>query len=86
MSGKGYRVAVIKHDGHEFEGDVPGTDSYKLYNAGAAATVIFSDSQLLIHKRQSLELEQIIDQFAEYDLVIIEGSKKCNYNNRSEGV
>lgn len=26
---RGYRVAVIKHDGHDFVGDVPGTDSFR---------------------------------------------------------
>ena len=26
---RGYKVAVIKHDGHDFESDVPGTDSYR---------------------------------------------------------
>ena len=25
----GLKVAVIKHDGHDFEADVPGTDSYR---------------------------------------------------------
>ena len=29
LNKKGYKVAVIKHDGHDFEGDVPGTDTYK---------------------------------------------------------
>ena len=33
---RGYRVAVIKHDGHDFEADVPGTDSYRHQKAGAA--------------------------------------------------
>lgn len=47
----GVRVGVIKHDGHEFEGDVPGTDSSRMYQAGADATVVFSDGQLLFHER-----------------------------------
>ena len=28
LNALGYKVATIKHDGHEFESDVPGTDSY----------------------------------------------------------
>ena len=32
---RGIRVAVIKHDGHHFEPDVPGTDSYRHRSAGA---------------------------------------------------
>ena len=32
------KVGVIKHDGHDFTPDVPGTDSYRLREAGADAT------------------------------------------------
>ena len=28
LTQKGYRVAAVKHDGHDFEPDVPGTDSW----------------------------------------------------------
>ena len=35
LAGRGYKVAVIKHDGHDFESDVPGTDSYRHQKAGA---------------------------------------------------
>ena len=30
LSGAGVRTAVIKHDGHEFEADVPDTDSFRM--------------------------------------------------------
>ena len=30
---KGLKVAVIKHDGHEFEADIPGTDTWSLRDA-----------------------------------------------------
>ncbi|MDO4556353.1 MAG: molybdopterin-guanine dinucleotide biosynthesis protein B, partial [Lachnospiraceae bacterium] len=29
LTERGYKVAVIKHDGHDFESDVPGTDSWR---------------------------------------------------------
>ena len=44
----GYSVAVLKHDGHEFSCDVPGTDSYRFWEAGACGTAVFSGSQLFI--------------------------------------
>ncbi|MDY3236168.1 MAG: molybdopterin-guanine dinucleotide biosynthesis protein MobB, partial [Eubacteriales bacterium] len=34
LAGAGVRAAVIKHDGHEFEADVPGTDSHRMKKAG----------------------------------------------------
>ena len=39
---RGLQVAVIKHDGHDFEADVPGTDSWKYAQAGADGTCVFS--------------------------------------------
>ena len=38
----GYKVATIKHDGHDFDADVEGTDSYKHKQAGAYGTAVFS--------------------------------------------
>ena len=29
LSGQGLAVATIKHDGHDFDADVPGTDTYR---------------------------------------------------------
>lgn len=37
----GLKVATVKHDGHEFEGDVPGTDTYRHMKAGAFGTAVF---------------------------------------------
>ena len=35
LKAKGLNVAVIKHDGHDFEADVPETDSWNFAKAGA---------------------------------------------------
>lgn len=48
----GLKVAVIKHDGHDFEADVPGTDSYRFFNGGAAASAVYSDSKWSVVSRQ----------------------------------
>ncbi len=48
----GKSAAVIKHDGHDFEGDRPGTDTYRYHHqAGAAATAIFSKNRYMINGR-----------------------------------
>ena len=36
------KVGVIKHDGHDFTPDVPGTDSYRLREAGAEGVAVYS--------------------------------------------
>ena len=46
----GIRSAVIKHDGHEFEADVPGTDSRRIKEAGAYGTVVYSGTKFSMTK------------------------------------
>ena len=52
LNKKGFKVAVIKHDGHDFEPDVKGTDTWRLKNAGAYGTGIFSDSRWMVVKEE----------------------------------
>ena len=53
LTALGLQVAVIKHDGHEFEADVPGTDSSRCFAAGAVGTVVFSDTKFCAVRRWS---------------------------------
>ena len=48
----GYKVATIKHDGHDFDADVEGTDSYKHKQAGAYGTAVFSKNKFMVVKEQ----------------------------------
>ncbi len=80
LSDKGYKVAVIKHDGHEFEGDVPGTDTHQHFMAGAYGTAIFSAGKFLIHKKQhNITEQQLVKAFPEADIILLEGFKDSNY-------
>lgn len=77
---KGYLVAVIKHDGHEFEPDVEGTDTWKLRRAGAYGTAIFSKGRWMIVKEQSeMDERKLIDLFPEADFILLEGFKYSDY-------
>ncbi len=77
---KGYKVAVIKHDGHDFEGDVPGTDSYKHFQSGAYGTAVFSENKVLIHKEvQDVDEKMLMQAFPEADIILLEGFKESNY-------
>lgn len=46
LTARGYQVAVIKHDGHEFEADVEGRDTFRLKEAGAYGCGIFPAAAL----------------------------------------
>ncbi len=81
---RGIRTAVIKHDGHEFDADVPGTDSYRIRRAGALGTAVFSDSKYLVVKTdpetdQEKKAEKLAEQFPEADLILLEGFKYSSY-------
>lgn len=49
LQNQGLKVAAVKHDGHDFEPDVPGTDSHSFWKAGAVGTAIFSDSKYMVN-------------------------------------
>ena len=72
----GKKVAVIKHDGHDFEGDRPGTDTYRYHQAGAAATAIFSKNRYMINADEEIDLQQLINGFSDVDVILVEGMKQ----------
>lgn len=77
---KGLKAAVIKHDGHEFEADVPGTDTWKFGEAGACGTIVFSGTKYMMVKYQPApEVDEIIRFFPEADVVLLEGFKYSKY-------
>ena len=76
LSREGRRVAVIKHDGHDFECDIQGTDTYTFTESGAYASACFSDNRLFIHRTGTGDRpEEILGMFQEADLIIVEGCK-----------
>lgn len=81
---RGYRVAVIKHDGHEFIGDVPGTDSFRHREAGACGCAVFSEKRILITKEieagdECIDEQTLIKAFPEADILLLEGLKNSSY-------
>jgi molybdopterin-guanine dinucleotide biosynthesis adapter protein len=81
-----YKIAVIKHDGHDFEADVPGTDSYLHKQSGAVGTAVLSDNKFMVVKdwnnkeKISGHLdEKIIEIFQDMDLIFLEGFKYSDY-------
>ena len=75
----GYKIAVIKHDGHDFEIDLPNTDTYKHRAAGSNPTIIYSNTKWAMISNQKIEIEELIAKMPDVDLIIIEGLKKAPY-------
>ena len=79
-SERGMKVAVIKHDGHDFDCDIPGTDTYSFSESGAYGTACFSQSRIFVHKHIGAEKAEetagsLIALFPEADLIFVEGLK-----------
>ena len=79
LAERGYRVAVIKHDGHSFEPDVSGTDTRRFFDAGAIGTAVFDSEKFMLVKRQSVNVRQLFEAFPDADLILIEGLKDSGY-------
>ncbi|CQR56181.1 hypothetical protein PRIO_3778 [Paenibacillus riograndensis SBR5] len=76
---KGCTVAVIKHDGHDFEMDHEGTDTWKQRQAGASAVAITSAARTSVIQERTSSLAELIEAFAGYDYVLVEGFKQEPY-------
>ena len=76
LSGRGLRVAVIKHAHHKVVLDTPGKDSFRYKQAGAAISMLVTANELqlvadAVDKREPAQLAQRF--LGEADLVLAEG-------------
>lgn len=79
LKGRGYRLAVVKHDGHDFEPDVPGTDSWRFREAGAEQAAVYSDRRQMILRQTGGEFTRITREFGDVDIILAEGLKNSAY-------
>ena len=81
LNAAGVRTAVIKHDGHDFTPDVPGTDSYRLREAGAEGVAVYSGTRYLLAEEFRLTEQDLLALFERhgYDLVLLEGFKSSGW-------
>lgn len=76
LAAQGLRVGTVKHDGHDFVPDVPGTDSFYLREAGAERVAVFSPHRFMATGVwQDCGLEPLLPQFKDMDLILVEGMK-----------
>lgn len=80
FTSRGYKVAAIKHDGHDFEPDVEGTDSFRFAKAGAYGTAVFSKKRVMMIKQiQKMREKAIFSFYPEADFILVEGLKNFSY-------
>lgn len=78
LKSRGLHLAVIKHDGHRFEIDHEGKDSWRFSHAGADITIISSAEKTAYIEQRELSLQQLIDMVHDVDLILVEGYKNEN--------
>ena len=75
LKSRGLRVAVIKHDAHEFDIDHEGKDSWRFTRAGADVTVVASESKAAIMENRPVTLESLLGKITDVDVILTEGYK-----------
>lgn len=77
LKAKGLRLAVIKHDGHRFEIDKEGKDSYRFTKAGADISIITSSEKFALMEQREASFEQVVALVRDVDLILVEGYKQA---------
>ena len=72
---RGLSVATVKHDGHRFQADRPGTDSFRHLEAGALGAAVFDGEKFQLVRRAVVDENFLLSQFPEADLILLEGFK-----------
>lgn len=77
---EGIRLAVIKHDAHQFDMDKPGKDTWKIAQAGADIVAISSPAKVAVIEKVDEEknLDEVIAMLSKVDLILTEGFKRGN--------
>jgi len=81
LKGRGYRVGTVKHTTHEGALDVPGSDSYRHFEAGSDMVTLVGSRQLAIFERleEGLGLEQVVARVSGVDILLVEGYKRARF-------
>jgi molybdopterin-guanine dinucleotide biosynthesis protein B len=82
LTGRGLRVAAVKHSHHDIELDAKGTDSARMGQAGARQVAVVSPARWGIRHEigsgeQEPDLAQVIAALGPADIVIVEGYKRA---------
>jgi molybdopterin-guanine dinucleotide biosynthesis protein B len=79
LKGMGLRVGTVKHHPGEFEVDIPGKDSWRHRQAGAAATMVSGPGRigLVLEVDHDHGPEELAQFMTDVDIVLAEGYKRA---------
>ena len=83
LTGRGLRVATLKHAHHAFEVDHPGKDSHEHRKAGASEVIVSSARRWVqIHEvgdQAEATLPELLRRISSCDLILVEGYKRASH-------
>jgi molybdopterin-guanine dinucleotide biosynthesis protein B len=82
LTGRGYRVATVKHDAHGFNIDHEGKDSWRHKQAGAALTVLSSPRRVAVVEdvAKDHDIAELRDMYIRnVDIILTEGFKRNSH-------
>ncbi len=80
LKSRGYRVAAVKHDAHNFQMDRPGKDTYRLAEAGSDVVIISAAGRLALLETVAEErsLDDLVAMVSDrVDIVLTEGYRRA---------
>lgn len=76
---RGLKVATVKHDGHRFEAERPGTDSFRHLQAGAIGSAVYDGEKYQLVRYVPTDETELCASFPEADLILLEGFKDSRW-------
>ncbi len=73
LRGRGLRVAVLKSDGHEFQMDREGKDTFRFSAAGAECVAIANSRHAAILENRPISFGELCSHVRNVDLILAEG-------------
>ena len=73
LKSRGLTVAVVKHDGHDFQMDRPGKDTYRMTQAGSDVTVIVSATHAAFLENRPISEVEAVERVQGVDVILTEG-------------
>lgn len=73
LKDRGLTVAVLKHDGHDFDMDRPGKDTWRMTQAGADVTAIVSATHAAFLENRPLTEAEAVARIQGVDVILTEG-------------
>ena len=80
LKSRGYSIATIKHDVHDFDIDKKGKDTYRHRKAGSETVIISSKNRFAMIEEvtEEKELNNLLKMVENKDVVLVEGYKNSN--------